>query len=274
MKPHKSLTVIAVSAIALIGTALGVAASDMRLGRADITLAAMRTTSPAAAATCTKITAGEVAWVTLDEDGNIDQQVDAYPADTSTIVAVFQYNCVPKNTTLVTVFTYNGEQVYNDKEKLKASTSKGTYGYPLEVKEGGTFDPGEWGVEFYNNKTLLTSGTVTVGDTEADTASQPVTVQGTVTDKRTKKPIKGALIIVLNPDVKIQDFVKTQKQEDVYTASKTDAKGQFELADQVEREVEYGIIVLAQGYKPIAQEGWTVAADDPDPLELNITLTK
>ena len=272
MKRYKSLAVVAGVIAALVATALTALASGAGMGRAAATL----NSPPAdiAAASCTKIKASDIIWVTLDDEGQIDEQVDFYPSGTSLLVPVFEYDCVPNNTTLVTVFTYDGEQVYNDKEKLKATNSQGTYGYPLEMTDG-VFDDGEWGVEFYNNKTLLTSGTVLVGDENAETpVSETVTVQGMVTDKRTKKPIKDALIIILNPGVTVEDFVDTQAEEDIYSAAKTNSRGQFVLEEQLEREVEYSVIVIAKGYKPIGQDGFFIGPDDPDPYDIPIALTK
>lgn len=271
----RSLVVAGGVLIALVATALSALASGAGFSRASIPLALPPNLPPAGveAATCTKMTASDVIWVTVNEDGEVDEQVESYPSETSLIFPIFEYNCVPKNTTIVSVFTYEGEQVYNDKEKLKASTRGDFYGYPLQMNEG-VFDEGEWGIEFYNNKTLLTSGTVIIGE-ESPGPSSSVTVQGTVTDKRTKKPIKGALILVLQPDITIESFIDGgQQDEDVFTAAKTDAKGQFELQEQLDRDQPYAVAVVAKGYQPIGQDDFTVTEDDPDPLELNLTLTK
>ena len=227
------------------------------------------------AAACAKIKASEVAWVTLTDQGDVDQQVDSYPDGTIQITPLFQYNCVPKKVTIVTVFTLNGETIFTDKEPLKATNSKGTYGYPLGTEDNSPLDDGEWGVEFYNNKTLLTSGTVQVGGESAGQTSSAVAVEGTVKDKKTKKPIKGAVILILKPGVTVQKFIKGgQKDSDVFTAAKTDSKGQFTLQDTLERNTEYSIIVAAKGYKPIGVDKFTIDDQQPDPLQLDITLTK
>jgi hypothetical protein len=225
------------------------------------------------AAACTKLTASDVAWVTLTADGSIDKQVDSYPSDTTTITPVFQYDCVPKKVTIVTVFSLGGEQVFSDKEALKATNSKGLYGYPLSKNDNSAIDEGEWSVEFYNNKTLLNSGKITVGT--AGQESTAVTVQGTVKDAKTKKAIKGATVIVLKPGVTIQKFVSGgQKDKDVFTAGQTDSKGKFALANQLERNIEYSIIAVAKGYKPVGQDKFVIGDQDDNPLQLDITLKK
>lgn len=262
--------------LAVIATAFSVFASSPALVRRGGLAAPARTGGgDNGAAACTKMKASEIAWVTLTEEGDVDEQVDSYPEGTNLIVPLFQYTCVPKQVTIVTVFTFNGETVFTDKEPLKATNSKGTYSYSLGTEDDSPLNDGEWGVEFYNKKTLLTSGVVRLGEEAEGQASDTVTAEGTVKDKKTKKPIKGAVILILKPGLTVQKFLKGgQKNSDVFTVAKTDSKGQFVLEESLERNTEYSIVVSAKGYKPIGLDGLTIDDEQPDPLQLNITLTK
>jgi hypothetical protein len=260
-------------AITVGATAFSASASAPGLTRAEAVGGAE--SSGAAQAACTTMRGGPVGWVTLDEDGDIDEQVTAYPADTSLITPVFEYNCIPKKVTLVTVFTYKGETVFTDKESLRASNRSGLYGYPLTTDDGSPLGDGEWGVAFYNNKTLLTKGTVIIGEEGGTQASTTVIVQGLVRDKKTRKPIRGAVILVLKPGVTIQRFLdRGQKDSDVLTAGQTDSKGKFVIEKALQRGTSYSLIVVARGYKPVGQDGMQISANDPNPLELTITMTK
>jgi serine protease Do len=105
--------------------------------------------------------------------------------------------------------------------------------------------------------------------------SNSVTVEGVVTDKKSRKPIKGAVILILQPGVSAEDWVEDdQPDEDVYTAGKTDSKGKFTLEHPLERETVYSIIVVAKSYKPLANDSFEIAADEADPVQLTIKLTK
>jgi hypothetical protein len=272
----KFVAVLVLAALAVLATVFSASASTPGLQRADrspVSAASAPQALAEKAAACTKMTASDVAWVTLTEDGEIDEQVEVYESGITTLTPLFEYNCVPKKVTIVSIFSLNGEQVFSDKEPLKASNTKGFYAYPLSRTDEGPMDEGAWGVEFYNGKTFLTGGEIVVGEEGGDGGA--VTVQGTVKDAKTKKAIKGAIILVLQPGVTIQQFIDGgQKDEDVYTAAQTDSKGQFVLPDQLERDTEYSIIAVAKGYKPVGQDEFVVGQDDPDPLELNITLKK
>jgi hypothetical protein len=143
----------------LLASSLSVSAAPLRLGRAAVAMA-----TGAAAQACASLRAGPVSWVTLDDQGQIDQHVIDYPSGTTEIVPSFEYACVPKNTTIVTVFTYEGNAVLSDKEVLRFSAQAGVYAYPLSADDGDPLDQGDWKVSFYKDKALLASGAVRVGD--------------------------------------------------------------------------------------------------------------
>lgn len=275
MKHQIKLTAALLGAALIILATVFSASATTPLARGAMALSAPAANAELALATCTKMSGSDVIWVTLDDEGDIDEEVEAYPPDTTLITPVFEYNCVPKKTTLVTIFKLDGEEVFSDKETLKAGNAKGIYAYPLGMEDDSALPEGNWEVEFYNNKTLLTSGEVVLGEDNGDTPSEQVTVSGVVSDKKSKKPIKGATIVVLKPGVTVQKFIDGgQKDKDVFTAGQTDSKGQFVLEDQLTRNTEYSIIVVAKGYKATAADGFTVSDDDPDPLVLTITMNK
>ncbi|HWQ12935.1 MAG TPA: carboxypeptidase-like regulatory domain-containing protein [Roseiflexaceae bacterium] len=225
------------------------------------------------ARSCRALTAtSEVMWYVSEEE----PAVDFYPSGVESIEPYFEYSCVPKNTKIATVFTLDGEEVFSDSEAVPASNSPNYYFYPLTSKKGVMPD-GEWGVTFLVNNKVVAEGSITVGGTGGEDPGPATTVQvgGTVTDKRTKKPIKGALFVVLNPGVTVQDFADSDfAEEHILTSATSDASGEFVLDTPLERNVEYSVVVAAKGYKPIAQDGFTITDEDPDPLILNVALVK
>jgi hypothetical protein len=227
------------------------------------------------AADCTAMTATDVAWVTLTPNHHIDKQVPAYPSGATDITPVFQYNCAPANTTVVSVFSLNGLTVFTDKETIKPRNSAGLYGYDLETNDGGPLSDGDWGVQYFNDKTLLTTGSVVVGKGSADPAQTgTATVQGVVQDQNSQTPIQGAVILVLNPGVKTQDFIQNgQKDSDVYTASQSDSQGSFTLSKKLVRHQVFSMLIVAQGYKSVGNDTFQVN-DEADPVSITVSMTK
>jgi len=274
----KALVVVVGALVALIATVFSAFATSPGLARAGVVTVtghhAARLAKPALSpAACTKMQASDVAWVTLTEDGDIDEQVDSYPPGTALITPLFEYPCVPKKVTIVTSFSFNGEVVFTDKETLKSSSTDGIYAFPLGTTDESPMDEGTWGVQYFNNKTKLTEGEVVVG--EEGQTSDTVTVEGTVKDKKTKKAIKGATIIVLNPGVTVEAWVENdQSEDDVFTAGQTNSKGQFTLEDSLTRNETYALVIVAKGYKAVATDTFVIGDDVEDPAQLDVTMTK
>jgi len=264
------------ASVALVASVFSAYATPSGLARAEGPAVAQSAPhSSAPTADCTDLQASDVAWVTLTADHHIGKQVAAYPTGSTDITPYFQYSCAPANTTVVSVFSLNGLTVFTDKEALKPRTLAGLYGYVLEPIDGSALEDGEWGVQYFNDKTLLTTGSVAVGNASSDPAqTNTAAVQGVVQDQASQSPIEGAVILVLNPGVKPQDFIQNGKQDsDVYTAGKSDSQGAFTLPKKLVRHQVFAMIVVAQGYKPLGSDTFQVN-NEADPVSITIAMTK
>ncbi len=221
---------------------------------------------------CTAMQAGDVVWVTLNEEGEVEEEVESYPTGATRITAQFEYNCVPRKTTLVTVWYMDGEAVLTSEDKPKASNQPDVWQAYLYMKDESPLPDAEYGVEFYIGEELLTSGAVVIGGDGP--TPDAVTVQGTIVDSKSKKPIKGAVVVVLNEGVSAEDWLDNGTDEEIFASAKTDSKGQFVLDNPIEIGVPHSWLIGAQGYKPIIREDWALEEDIEDPLVLDIKLVK
>jgi hypothetical protein len=280
-KQLKSFIMTAATAASLLAVTFSAAAASPKANQnalAGKATQSQQTGSLAAASTCTKMQASDAYWVNLDEDGNISETVDVYPSETLTATAAFDYNCIPKKTKLNIVWYINDEQVLTDSATPKASDKADTYSYSIYMKDGSPLSDGKYGVEFYLGDTLLTSGSINVGEdisqTDVTTETTDVAVQGTVVDSKSKKPINGALVVVLNDGVDVEEWLKDGSDSDVMSYGKTDSKGQFELNERVPVGKPLPWLIGAKGYKTIMQQDFTIEEGAEDPYVLNIGLER
>ncbi len=268
------------------------------------------------AAACTKMQISDPAlWFATDKKGNVypDKIVKQYPTGTTIIASGFEYNCIPKNTTIGVVYYYGGfdtEPVFSDSQKESPDNKSGVFWWYIGYEDGSPLPEGDWQVEWYINKKLASKGEITVGggtkddiepleteeateggvteeepsdiediwdfgEEEEEPAAETVTVQGKVIDGKTKKPIAGALFVVLNPGVGMQGWAdKDFPEEDVYTAAQTDTRGQFTCPKELERNVTYTVVVAAKGYQMIVAEDFMIDEQQEDPVVLTIKMYK
>ncbi len=271
----RTTTAAAAALTALMMAALGASAATQPGAWASRSGPASPPADEAAAPAyaCAALEAGDVVWVTLDEDGEIDEEVESYPSETTKVTAAFEYSCIPRKTTITTVWSIDGEVVLTDENTPKATDKKDTWTSSLFMKDDSALADGEYGIEYYIGEDLLTSGEVTVGGESDDGETTAVTVRGVVLDSKSKKAIKGALVVVLNEGIDTEAWLEEGTDDDVFTSAKTNSKGQFELDQPIPLGVELGWLIGAQGYKPVA-EMVTLEEDTEDPLDLTINLVK
>jgi len=264
------------------------------------------------AAACTKMQISNPAlWFATDKKGNVysDKIVKRYPTGTSVIASGFEYNCIPKNTTIGVVYYYGGfdtEPVFSDSEKQSPDSEPGIFWWYIGYEDGSPLPEGDWQVEWYINKKLASKGEITVGggkkedieplstdeevtedepsdiediwdfgEEEDEPVAETVTVQGKIIDGKTKKPIAGALFVVLNPGVGMQEWAERDfAEKDVYTAAQTDTRGQFTCPRELERNVTHTVVVAARGYQMIIVEDFTIDEQQEDPVALTIKMYK
>ncbi len=247
-------------------------------------------------------------WYATDEEGNVygDYVVDEYPSGTTTIASGFEYGCIPKDTTLTVVYYYGGfdtEPVFVDSSKESPDKASGTYWWYIGTSDGSGLAEGDWQVEWYHNKEFLTYGEITLGggaysdvdetdgivepdqdefdlndifdfsDDQETYTTDAVTVQGTVYDGKTKKPIQGAVFIILTPGVTVDEWATADfPAEDIFSAGEADSKGTFVCDVLVERNVTYSVVVGAEGYQMVTVDDFLIPDEEEDPVDLTIKM--
>jgi hypothetical protein len=245
---------------------------------------------------CTKMEAkGRVQWYSVDTESTVDAQalVEEYPYPAVGIAPGFEYSCVPRNTTILSVFSHTDDisdvldyhEYATTRIRLLASNQGGTFFETLmaekpcdECDAQRTLPIGRYLAEFYLNGELLASGETTVGAEQISGGTDDadwVTVQGKVRDDKTRKPIKGAIVGILEPGVNLDDWIAQDTPvESIYTTGVADRKGEFVLDDALEREVTYTIITVADGYRSAAWDEFIIKPGDPDPFEITVDLER
>ena len=79
-----------------------------------------------------------------------------------------------------------------------------------------------------------------------------VAVAGTVVDADTGKPLKGALVVLLNPGVSVDAWLENQDDAQVAATGETDADGWFETEPEFPSGSSHGVLIWLDGYELIS----------------------
>ncbi len=149
-------------------------------------------------------------------------------------------------------------------------------------------ESGTWWLSVYNENGLiggiyrlelfvegdkLAEGSIKVGGaaSPSTTPGEGLLIRGYVINANTKRGIEGALYIVLVPGVTVGDW--DGEEDQVYTFAQTDINGYFELPYALERNQSYGVLVWAEGYRPVIGED-VLIGDEESPYEVEVALQR
>ncbi|NDJ84595.1 MAG: hypothetical protein GYB66_01805 [Chloroflexi bacterium] len=112
---------------------------------------------------------------------------------------------------------------------------------------------------------------------EAFASAEGIQMVGNVTDAETNTGVSGAMVIVLDPELSVEDFEWRVSQ--VRAMAQTDREGFFQLPALLQRgtleePVLYSILIFADGYYPVSQDGIAVTDRTRSPLALEAILNR
>jgi serine protease Do len=108
---------------------------------------------------------------------------------------------------------------------------------------------------------------VTLPDDEDE--DEGVTVSGTVVSADTGRGIEGALFVVLQSDVRVEEFLEELDEAQVFTYAATGRDGSFVLQQPIPRGESFSALIAAEGYIPQAEDDYLeFGEDDPSQVDL------
>jgi S1-C subfamily serine protease len=152
----------------------------------------------------------------------------------------------------------------------------GTYHDSIYRTGGDPLPDGAYTLELYLEGQLVQSGSTTVGTgvgrpTPTPPPTEGLYVVGTIRDADTGQGIPGAVYVVLNPGIRVDEW--DGSEEDIYTWAGADDDGYFELPLPLERNQSYSMFAWAEGYTAVTGDDILVS-DEPSPYEIEVTLQR
>ncbi len=211
--------------------------------------------------------------ITFAEDVSNEQPVR--PGTTfsnlKAVYGIFDYSGMSNGAQWSMRWYLNGQSVLEKKYVWDASAS-GTYNVSLSHPDG--LPAGDYKLELYIADQLAQSGTFSISGSTPQPSSKDVTVIGTVTDQdNSRNKISGALIVFLNPGVKISDWANANfPKEQIHAAGTSNASGAFQLDAKVTPGQKYGVVVVNDNYKAVTVDDYQIPPDANDPYDLEVTM--
>lgn len=200
----------------------------------------------------------------VTRDGRPVNPTEILPPGIKNIYASFQFQGMRRGTAWGQVWAHNGQKILDQKGKWEHST-KGRQVLTLSNNRG--MPNGEYHIAITVRNEVVAEGKVVIGRRESDTDTA---ISGQIVDARTRRGIKGALVIALKPNVRVMDFVRHQNRNMAFTSARTDGSGKFHFEKQLPKGQAYGLVVVARGYNDLTVEsGLRIGAQAPENAQMN-----
>jgi putative serine protease PepD len=207
----------------------------------------------------------------VDRNDNPVGTGTSFDSGITDLYAFFDYEGMQDGWSLTKKWYIDGELVLDIDDTWGGGESGSWW---VSVYSDNGLPDGEYQLELYVEGQLAQTGECTIGEpgqsTGPTTPTDGVEIYGYITDADTGRGIDGAMILFLMPDVTIDTFQWVE--EEVYSMGETDRQGYYELSVPLERGQIYSVIVGAQGYNLIAEDGIAIPDDLDSPFQLDITL--
>lgn len=219
---------------------------------------------------------GKLTFSTACKDAPISQPGATFPAGTKQIAALFPHSGLRTGT------DWGSAWVLDDKVIAGGETGRawkdaadGTFCNTL-ANQGEALPNGKYKYALYLQGRLVSEAEFAIGTSATPPSSKPptqqpkngVTLSGQIVDADTQRGIAGALILVLKPDVTIEDFEEADDVEPLIAALGTaDSAGKYLTAPGLERGITYTLLVGQKAYQRRELE-LDLEANDPDVTKL------
>ena len=204
-------------------------------------------------------------------------RVQSFPSSASFVAAVFEYSGMTDGEQIVEVW-WLGEEILASFVTNWDEGERGSCTVFYLHNYGDALPNGPYFLEIYVDADLRLIGAAETavggtGSVASTGTAGGVNVSGQVLDADSGKPISGAAVFILKPNVDLDGWLNDPIEASVFAYAETDKTGQFQLPTPLTRGQTYPAAVYASGYRIL--DGYLdITADDPNAITLTLELTR
>lgn len=200
--------------------------------------------------------------------------VSSFTSAISTLYSMFDWQQLAPGTLWTLRMTVDGTPFYE--QTTPWNNIDTGQNYLVRLSSARNIPDGTYGIQLLINNVPLASATAQVGigqlPIDQFASVNGLQLRGHILDAETGVGVPGISFIVITEDFSIADF--EWRQEQVYAIATTDRNGAFQVDRLLQFDTPYSVMIAAEGYLPVAVDGFEVDLETPNPLDLVIPLTR
>lgn len=219
----------------------------------------------------------ETRFTTADSavEARTSPPITSFTAGTESLYALFDWQLMGAGT-LWTLSWYVDEDLFFQQTAPWRGAETGE-DFTLQLIGRDGIPDGTYRLELSLNNLEVASQSARVGigqlPIDRFASATGVQIRGTILDALSGEGITGATVFIVTEDYSAADFMTAWQQDQLYATAVTDRNGRFEIDRLLEPEIQYSLVIVADGYVPILADGVEVTLDD-NPVDLPIYMTR
>jgi S1-C subfamily serine protease len=212
--------------------------------------------------------------ITFAEDVSGDMPVGAGTtfSGVGEVFAFFDYAGMSNGLPWMTRWYLDGQMILEDQQIWNFGEEGSNY---VSLYHPDGLPAGQYSLELYVDGNLLQEGSFSI---QAGSSVDPAAVNliGVVLDRNNRRQaVSGALIVLLQPGVSVDDWIDADFADDMVHGSGTSNRsGDFQLDATVVPGEYYSVVVVHDDYEPITVDDYQIPPDTPNPYELEVTMDR
>jgi S1-C subfamily serine protease len=215
---------------------------------------------------------GPISFASAIEDGGRPVKPGSRFSNLTLIYAVFPVSDMRNGVSWRTVWSYEGRSILEEEQVWSLGNIDSQW---VSLSHPDGLPAGEFTLELFCGEERVQQGDFQILS-RAERPHNTVQVTGTVYDRDSKRrKIEGALVVLLNPGVRIEEWVNADFSEEMIFAKGTsNASGAYQLDARVTPGDRYSVVVVHERYEPASEEDYLIPADANHAYELNVALER
>ena len=198
------------------------------------------------------------------------QASTSFPSSVSGLYALFDWQQIAPGTIWTLRWLVDGQVFFQSTNPWQTVDTGGNFTVSLLAPTDGSYN-----LQLLVNNLLLAEeqASIGIGQLPIDRFAEfeGAILSGSIYDAATGNGIPSVTIVLVSEDYAANEFV--WRQEQVFDMATTDRNGDFQFARPLSFDTPYSVVVEADGYLPLAADGFEFGADQPY-VEISIDLVR
>lgn len=204
--------------------------------------------------------------------------ITSFSAGTSPIFAMFDWQLIGSGTLWRIDWSVDNQVFFSQTQPWSGAPTGSNFLMQLASPSG--LPDGTYRLDLFIGQIQFDTAQFRVGigqlPIDRFSSAEGIILRGRVINSVSREGVPGVSVLLISEDYSVSDFTQDWNQNQLFATATTDRNGRFEINLPLQRDVQYSVVLLAEGYLPITADGVEITDEihpDNSPIDITLELT-